>query len=137
VAVAMAQIMYYWKYPVYNPLRINQWDWCNMVDVLNTGSSNYTSERNAIARLIKDCGDAVDMDYDCSGSGARSPKAEGAFKNFGYHDNADFQRKVWHSNSTWKSRIKSDLNQGRPVYYCSIGEHAFVCDGYGSDDILR
>ena len=137
VAVAMAQIMYYWKYPVYNPLRINQWDWCNMVDKLNTSSSNYINERNAIARLIKDCGDAVDMEWGCSNSSAYSIDAEAAFKNFGYHDNADFQRKFWHSNSTWKSRIKSDLNQGRPVYYCSIGKHAFVCDGYGSDDMFH
>ena len=135
VAVAMAQIMYYWKYPVYNPfLAANQWDWCNMVDELDTGSPNYINERNAIARLIKNCGDAVDMDFGCSSSGARSPKAENAFKNFGYHDNTDFQRKFWHSNSTWKSRIKGELDRDRPVYYCSIGQHAFVCDGYGSDD---
>ena len=134
VAVAMAQIMYYWKYPVYNPLRINQWDWCNMVDALNASSSNYINERNAIARLIKDCGDAVDMDYGCSSSGANSTDVEAAFESFGYHENADFQRKFWHSNSTWKSRIKSNLDQGRPVYYCSIGKHAFVCDGYDSDD---
>jgi hypothetical protein len=137
VAVAMAQIMYYWKYPVYNPLRINQWDWCNMVDALNTSSSNYINERNAIARLIKDCGDAVEMDYGCSSSGANSTKAEDVFEGFGYHENADFQRKFWHSNSTWKSRMKSDLNQGRPVYYSSIGQHAFVCDGYGSDDMFH
>ena len=137
VAVAMAQIMYYWKYPVYTYLTINQFDWCNMVDELDTGSPNYISERNAIARLIQNCGDAVDMDYGCSSSGASPTNVEAAFKSYGYHENTDFQRKFWHSNSTWKSRIKEQLNQGRPVYYSSIGKHSFVCDGYGSDDMFH
>ena len=30
VAVAMGQIMNYWKYPVYAPYKAEQFDWCNM-----------------------------------------------------------------------------------------------------------
>ena len=140
VAVAMAQIMYYWKYPVYT-VSTYQYDWCNMVDSLNTDSPNYINERNAIARLIKDCGDAVDMDFGCSSSSSKIGKARKAFvNNFGFHEDADRQRKSWHSSSTWKSTIKSDLNKGRPVYYRGVdpeGGHAFVCDGYGSDDMFH
>jgi hypothetical protein len=34
VAVAMAQIMKYWNYPVYLSNKIKQYDWCNMSDKL-------------------------------------------------------------------------------------------------------
>jgi len=52
---------------------------------------------------------------------------------------ANLQRKNWYSNATWIQRIKENLNQGRPVYYSGSGsgEHAFVCDGFGSDDYFH
>lgn len=136
VAVAMAQIMKYWNYPVYF-VNYYQYDWCNMPNELRTTSPNYEKERNAIARLIKDCGDAVDMKYCRQGeckSGTTDSKARKALVNhFGYSNDADLQRRFWSSSlNTWKERIKNNLDKGYPVYYSGSGSggHAFVCDGY-------
>jgi len=150
VAVAMAQIMYYWKYPVYYyPLdfsfRFYQYDWCSMVDALNTNLPNYINARNAIARLIKDCGDAVGMDFGCTGSTASMSNAQNAFVgSFGYHGDADYQLRALHNDSKWKNRIKDDLNLGRPVLYGGKSSviapkdaHTFVCDGYRDDDFFH
>jgi radical SAM protein with 4Fe4S-binding SPASM domain len=67
VAVAMAQIMNYWKYPVYLPYRKEQYDWCNMPNKLSSNSVNYEKERNAVARLIRSCGLETYMHYCSSG----------------------------------------------------------------------
>jgi len=142
-AVAMAQIMKYWNYPVYLPNQTYQYDWCNMPDELLTYRPNYTTERNAIARLIKDCATKANMDY-CSsgcGSGASESDARDALVNdFGYSSDADFQRRFWWSDAVWKGRIKANLNQSQPVFYSGFNDesgHAFVCDGYGSDDLFH
>ncbi|MBR6227868.1 MAG: C10 family peptidase [Bacteroidales bacterium] len=139
VAVAMSQIMYYWKYPVYSPNIIEQYDWCNMPDLLNANSNNYVKERNAVARLIRDCGIAVDMSYcsnDLCQSSASSFDVPEALEQFGY-SHATIKRKKWHSNN-WLTMLKNELNLGRPVYYKGrdelLGGHAFVCDGYDSED---
>ena len=138
VATAMAQIMNYWKHPVYHPFYgPNQFDWCNMPDRLRTNSANYEKERNAVAWLMRKCGSKVYMDYcidrKCS-SGAYISDAEGAFEDdFQYSSDADFQRKFWHDDDTWIGRIKNNLNHEWPVLYGG-GEHAFVCDGYRSDN---
>ncbi len=139
VAVAMAQILKYWRYPSYRLLP-NFYDWCNMVDKLNIGRPNYDRERNAIALLIKDCGASVDMKYcsdeECSSS-AKSPDARDAFiNNFSMHYNADYQRRAWHNDNTWIGRIKNNINNGWPVYYRGEG-HAFVCDGYKDDNTFH
>ena len=138
VATAMAQIMNYWKHPVYHPwYGPNQFDWCNMPDKLITISPNYEKERNAVAWLMRICGLKVDMDYcidgDCS-SGAYISDSEDAFENyFQYSSDADFQRKFWHNDNTWLGRIKNNLNHEWPVLYAG-GDHAFICDGYRSDN---
>lgn len=146
VAVAMAQVMYYWKYPVYNSsMHIMEFDWCNMVDALNTESLNYTNERNAVARLIRNCGVAADMKYcnhNCRSSSTTGKARDALVGNFGYHSNADVQRRIWHSDKEWKSRIKDQLNQGRPVIYSGQSGlfetgHTFVCDGYDSNDYFH
>ena len=145
VAVAMAQIMNYWKFPVY---RLDSlFDWCNMPNELRYYNyqggvnHNYETERNAIASLIKDCGTAVNMVY-CSDTDCRSSssinKALSAFVNrYGYSSDADLQRRFWHNDNTWIGRMKNNLNHGWPIYYRgenTNSAHTFVCDGYDSDD---
>ena len=147
VAVAMAQIMKYWNYPVYMLNKPEQYDWCNMPDKLlyqNGTNSNYEIERNSIARLITDCGQAAGITYcinDCE-SFAWPTNAKNALVNtFGYHSNANLIRRIWHLQ-TWKDTIKSNIIAGRPVFYAAMDEviqlegHAFVCDGYNSETDL-
>lgn len=141
VATAMAQIMNYWKHPVYHPFYgPNQFDWCNMPEDIYTDSNNYEKERNAVAWLMKRCGWSVDMDYCIDGicsSGANISDAEDAFENyFQYSSDADFQRKFWHNDNTWIGRIKNNLNHEWPILYAG-GSHAFVCDGYRSDNTFH
>ncbi len=143
VAVAMAQILNYWKYPVYVFNNTEQYDWCNMSNVLNTQSPNYAEEKKAVARLIRDCGIAVNMSYcsdgDCS-SGADSFDVPDALMQFGYN-NATIKRRFWHQNN-WGNMLKADLDKGYPVYYKGRDKetnsgHAFVCDGYDSGNLFH
>lgn len=141
VATAIAQIMNYWKSPVWLGNKTYEYDWCNMPNTLNTYSSNYIQERNAIARLMKDCGDAVNMNYCKKGSclsESFDQDALNALKGFGY---SDATLKKTSSSfmilTRWQKLLKSDLDKGWPIYYAGSGDgggHAFVCDGYDSDN---
>ena len=156
VATAMAQIMKYWNYPVYRPNRIEQYDWCNMPDELfnwkynETGTQqdtnfNYEMERNAIARLMADCGKAADMDYcfhECE-SFTFPVKARNALvDSFGYHSDAVRLLRSGYTTNQWKNMLITDIRNGRPVLYAGMswksinyefGGHAFVCDGYNEN----
>lgn len=53
VATAMAQIMKYWNFPIWQPNRTEQFDWCNMLDeLIYVDNPDYIVERNAIARFL-------------------------------------------------------------------------------------
>lgn len=141
VATAMAQIMNYWKHPVYHPwYGPNQFDWCNMPNSLISYNTNYEKERNAVAWLMRQCGLKVNMNYCIDGecaSGAYISDAKDAFEDyFQYSSDADFQKKFWHNDNTWIGRIKNNLNHEWPILYAG-GNHAFVCDGYRSDNTFH
>ena len=130
VAVAMAQIMYYHKYP-------STYSWSNM---LTSYSSSYTTtQANAVATLIKDCGEAVHMDYGKDGSSAKSFDAAWALAHkFYYNQNIKYYKKDYFPQSEWENIILNELRNKRPVLYGGHnGEtddkgagHAFVLDGY-------
>lgn len=115
VATAMAQVMYYHKWPT-------SYNWSSML--LTTGS-------NETARLMKDIGAAVNMSYGCSSSANTQNKAAPAFKNdFGYASSTQYLSYNWYT-------VKTELNAGRPVMLRgenSEGGHAWVCEGYKSWD---
>lgn len=139
VAVAIGQIMNYWKYPVHMPKRSEQFDWCNMSDELNTYSDNYEQERNAVAGLLRDCGTSVNMIYCYNGceSGASDENALEAFKEYGFSNVVIEEKKIF---SGWKQLLKDELDSGRPIYYSGGSEeegHAFICDGYDSDNMFH
>ena len=140
-AVAMAQIINYWKHPVYFSTMENSFDWCNMVDELRITSPNYINERNAVARLIYDCGMELKTGYCESGCGSEADAeadARNAFISFQY-STSSYTKKENYSNSSWISMVKSSLNAGRPIYYRGNGSsgHAFVCDGYDSKNYFH
>ena len=116
VATAMAQVMYYWKYPTecsslsgygggwwssvtvsalpattfnYNKMLLSycHWDWDNSVLVQDT----YTDEQaQEVAKLGRYCGQAVEMDYSPEGSGAYTWNQYDAMINtFGYRSTAE------------------------------------------------
>ena len=103
VATAMAQIMRYHQWPQSFSASIPKYtsnttigdlaalpsvkfDWANMLDVYR-GSEN-TTQQNAVARLMRYCGQAVEMDYGTGGSSAFVSLEANALRTyFGYDTN--------------------------------------------------
>lgn len=170
VATAMAQVMKYWQYPTssnsiksYRSYRTNQtipslpattfdyslmldsychWNWEDSALVQDT----YTDEQaQAVAKLSRYCGQAVQMGYSPEGSGAYTSDQLSAMKTFGYSNAALVSKGGnggwWSSGYTteqWENLLKTDLDAGRPILYSANdpqpngGGHAFICDGYNS-----
>lgn len=150
VAVAMAEIMYYYKWPVgvvdsippyinrYNsrlveglPATTFKWD------IINPSYRSDETEENAyaMAELLRYCGQAVKMAYDIDGSGAYPEDAcKALIERFKYSRQAKIVSKCDFSSYDWDEMIYNELASGRPVYYGGNrtldGGHAFVCDGY-------
>ena len=128
VAVAMAQIMYKHKYP-------SSYSWSNMLKTYQTNGYT-TTQANAVAKLIRDCGISVNMDYGTDGSSAKSCDAAWALAHkFGYNPNIKYYMRNYFSQSKWEQIILEELKEERPILYSgkmSDGEagHAFVLDGY-------
>ena len=157
VATAMAQVMKYWGYPSsgigshsYTPTAhpeygvqsadfgATTYDWANMPNALSQNST--PTEINAIATLMYHCGVSVDMNYDISangGSGAVSAYVPNALITyFNYKSTATFQEKSSYTDDAWIALLKSDLDASKPIQYSGrgTGGHAFVCDGYDSNN---
>ena len=145
-AVAMGQIMNYWKYPVWTPALDREFDWCNMVDELcENNNLNYLEQRNAISWLIYKCGIAVNMIY-CSDdleSTANMTDARNALvSTFGYSSNAFWARLTLFDINLWYNMLILNLNNRYPVLYRGLnsvnnGGHIFVCDGYSNDNTFH
>lgn len=135
VSIAVAQIMRYWRYPVYD------FDWCNMPYALFDNSP--VEEIDATAKLIADVGKKVLTDY-CDGnppcsSGATDLHALQALRDdYNYHSSIDLIHKnLFTSQKKWKKKIREQLDAGQPVYYGGRhgnNGHAFICDGYDYSD---
>lgn len=150
-ATAMAQIMKYWNYPTkgtgshtyltpgYGILSADfgatTYQWSQM-------PNEVTSENDAVAKLMYHCGVAVDMNYDPEGSGAYDPRDE-MVKYFNYSAFAENVDKRSFLPEDWVNLLKSELNEGRPIWYtgtdnlCGGKGHAFVCDGYQDTDYFH
>lgn len=155
VATAMGMIMHYWGYPAHGtgthsytpdgyPIQTvdfgaTTYDWNNMPNQLTATST--AEQINAVSSLLWHCGVAVDMMYNAQTSSATDNLIPTAFRNyFGYSNGAYYQ---WNDNdSIWLIKIKSSIDRGRPLIYFAtddndLGGHAFVCDGYNTDDLLH
>lgn len=128
VATALAQIMAYHRHPA-------TYDWDNMPDSYD---GNYTQEQaDAVAKLMHDIGEAVDMHYGTSVSMTGDYNAEAALLSslFNYDDDARIIKKELYMEDAWSETIVNELREGRPVFYDGKNEnktndaHAFVLDG--------
>ncbi|MDR2041877.1 MAG: C10 family peptidase, partial [Tannerella sp.] len=161
VATAMAQIMNYHKHPTIRTVEIPGYTTSTTKDDIPgiTGTTDYKwdlmSDRyssdatgpsvDAVAVLMLHCGVSVHMDYTPSSSGAFSFVVSTALRNyFGYGAGINGSNLVevdrgYYSYTEWVRLLKTDLKAGRPVYYSGHGSggHAFVCDGYDTDDLFH
>lgn len=154
VATAMAQIIKYHGYPVsgrgihtyqsnYEELTVNYgnsgYDYANMPDVLTNQSTS--GQINAVAKLMYDCGVAVNSGYSVYGTGAFVFDARAAFINFfRYSADLSYAEKSSFHPDTWNNMLQADIAAGYPVFYSGSGAqgvHAFVCDGYQQDDFFH
>ena len=139
------------------------YDWNNMADYYEyyfaNGTDQYANwlsepsaaEIAAVATLMYHCGVSVEMIYGGSstgGSAAPNAYVAIALKNyFNYKETAQHKQKsynsnVYYSDNDWIAMLKEDLDNHRPVQYGGqdpngSGGHAFVCDGYNSDDYFH
>lgn len=145
IATAMAQVMYYWRYPSRLPavegyryeiftledLPACTVDWDNMLDQY-LGEYNET-QANAVAVLMRYCGQGCHMMYGIDGSGSYMASQRGALVKFGYVNGIGSRDRDRYSASSWTTMMLEELQAGRPILYTAQangGGHAFVIDGY-------
>lgn len=163
VATAMSQLMYFWKYPekgngqvsytvpgygipISEDLSKSVYDWNSMSDAVSSSSSE--AAKDAVARLCYDAGVSVSMQYAPSASGAYDVDAMAALvNNFGYSTSMRMvYKECYSSTDDWREVMKSELDEGRPIYFSATspggggvdaGGHAFIVDGYDTDDFAH
>ena len=150
VATALAQVLYYWKWPIrptrsipsytsenlsiYMPeLPIVSFDWNNMKDTYLTSDST-SIQAWAAATLSLYSAQAVTMDFKKNSSSAYSSDIPYALTNyFGYSSDVKYNQRLLYTTDEWENMIYNEIADRRPVIYSgskSSGGHAFVCDGY-------
>ncbi|MDD7318936.1 MAG: thiol protease/hemagglutinin PrtT [Prevotella sp.] len=157
VATAMAQIMRFHKYPEHGTgtysytsnvgtltadFGSTTYDWSKMPARLEKNNADQ-DQNDAVATLCSQLGISVNMTYMPGGSGAFSQMVTGALvKYFGYDKGMSYKVRDYYTTPEWIQMIKNELNAGRPLYYSAsnedgMGGHAFVCDGYDSNDFVH
>ena len=105
-----------------------------------TGSESDEA-KEAVARLMRACGQGVEMDYTNGESGAMSSDIAPALKNyFGFDATAHCVDRDSYSLKAWTDLIYNELKNGRVVCYVGQsagGGHAFVADGYDGDELFH
>ena len=158
-ATSLSMVFHYWKYPKQQTpavpsytmpsygvglpeLHPTVFDWDNMLDEYTGG---YTPvQATAVAHLMRYIGQAEEMDYTISGSGAYGKDVLRAVKFFEYDQNAQLLFKTDdlgyanYSDAQWADLIQAELEAGRPIVYMAYDNytgmgHAFNIDGYDGD----
>jgi len=150
VATAMAQIMYYWRYPetgtgdhCYWPGNYDYGQQCADFgattynwDGMTNGIDNKFPQANA--ELQYHCAVSVNMNFDPDGSGAYSGNVPNSLYLYFRYTGAQYKEKASYTLSGWMALLRADIDNDIPVYYSghspSEGGHAFVCDGYQGDN---
>jgi hypothetical protein len=139
VAVAMAQVMYYYRFPATGlgshggiNFGTTTYNWDNMLD--NLGNYN-----DGVATIQYHAGRAVDMSYAADGSGANTTDCPSALKNyFRYNSTCAYGSKYLYNTTTWNNLLKSNLDARHPLIYSGTdpanGGHAWNCDGYDASN---
>ena len=161
VATAMAQIMYYHKWPVAETKTIPAYqmsngeliaganpatlDWDAMQSTYTGSEAEDDPSALAVAQLMVLCGKSVKMSYSSSASGAVSESVPAALKEyFDYDGAAHMVYRDEYAKADWEKMIYDELAAKRPVYLSgtsisgtSVVGHAFVCDGYYGEGLFH
>ena len=161
VATALAQVMYYWKWPDSSPaidsythlakidgrernvtlkaLPATTFKWDLMKDSYAWDETGPSAD--AVAELMRYCGQILRMDYSPSASAASlSPRLTEIANLFQYTPYSLYLRRLGYSNSQWESLVYKELSEQRPVLYdgdSQSGGHEFIIDGYDGDGLFH
>ncbi|MBM4103405.1 MAG: hypothetical protein FJ263_05040 [Planctomycetes bacterium] len=152
-ATAMAQILRYHYWPVavtadhsyydgagsctgtysISDAGMGNYDWANMP--VSISSSSTTAQKQAVGQLIYHCAVATYSDFEYNGTGAYPDDVPDALRNYFDYTCNDYVSKSGYTESAWYSKIATDIDAGRPVFYAMWeanggNGHAVVCDGY-------
>ena len=156
VAIAMAQLMYYYKssygsdaIPAYTSTKDNltferpalsrtTFNWAVINPWYHNEASNSASAQE-VQKLVKYCGQAVEMQYGKNSSSATSQRnAFTAY--FGYSKLSQQIKREDMTAAAWEDAIYTDIAAGRPVFISAHklnGGHAFLCDGYDGNGLYH
>lgn len=153
-ATAMAQAMYYFKYPSRTTTTIPAYttktrnismpaisptaiDWENIMPIYNDDFAT-TVQKQAVASLLKICGSALSMDYGSEASSTSISEVAYALRSyFGYDAGLQATNHATIGLNEWDDAVYGELAAGRPVIYRGTRDregghsgHIFVIDGY-------
>ena len=160
VATAMAQVMYYYRYPASTTqtipgytcttnrqeylgtstpsyvtvpeVPVTKLDWSNMLDTYNGGETE--AQQSAVATLMQAAGTSLNMDYGNESSGTDCTYMKAALTTyFDYDKSMHFCFRQDYTTTQWDQLIYNEMAARRPVLYSGKsggGGHAFVIDGY-------
>jgi len=159
VATAMAQVMNYHQWPKeacqavpaynvgfapdidhYDGLPATTFDWDNMLPTYE-GVSSTEAQQEAVATLMRYCGQSVQMLYGTDVSSTDGGLIADALKlYFDYNPNLFYASRTYYGIDEWEDMIYQELAANRPVPYCGQtdqGGHSFVCDGYDGNGLFH
>ena len=168
VATAMAQVMYYWQWPNtcegLDEYSMGHWDnkgtdenpdwqftevckihalpattfeWDKMKLTYNYDETGEAAD--AVANLMRYCGQASNMEYGTGWSGTHLYPS--AMVMLGYNKDCRELSRDYYTSADWEQMVYQELAEGRPVLYSGqstdSGGHQFVVDGYRSDGLYH
>lgn len=158
VALAMAQVMHYWRWPargtgshtyvdslgcgqVLEADFAHDYRWDVMRDIYEGEADSADASLLETGRLLRDCGVAVKMRYGLEASAARSVRqAMALYQWMGYDEGMQVYFRDFFSRAEWEGMLLEELSAGRPVLFSaqsSTLSHALVCDGYDEDGLFH
>lgn len=156
VATAMAQIMYYHRYPergvgqkTYKPETLNQevsvdfsqsvYDWDAMQPTYDASASEASQQ--AVALLMRDCGVAVNMAYGEQSGSSIDQWLDPLTTTFSYDSHVGYLNRTYYTQEDWDQIIRAEIDARRPVFSTGFtygsGGHAYVFDGYDEDGLIH
>lgn len=159
VSQALAQILYYHKYPTKGTGSLTYFDSLGCKQTLTADFSSHTYEYdymldsyssgnfttrqgNAVAQLLSDCGIAVRAKYGVEATSASPIYQTFALVDYFGYDSSDLQMyyRDFFTKSEWHSMLHRELAEGRPVLISAWNEnggHSFIIDGYDENGLYH
>lgn len=159
VATALGQMMALYRYPAATKKDIPSYsfssggksikmdaiakgttiDWAHIKDTY--GGSYTTAEADAIARLMVIVGTSCNMVYGAASGSNMQSGVQMLREVMGYDESVRNVCRTSYTQAEWVALLYNEVAEGRPVGYRAnsavSGGHAFVIDGYDTDDLFH